>query len=61
MGVNRLKSSAESNIFLKKSKVGKMNNVQLLLGQLQTSDHRSRAISAPISAASPEKWIGMLS
>ena len=32
-----------------------MNNVQLLLEQLQTSDHRFRAISALISAASPEK------
>ena len=38
-----------------------MNNVQYLLQQLQTSDHRFRAISALISAASPEKWIGMLS
>ena len=38
-----------------------MNIVQLLLGQLQSSDHRFRAISALISAASPEKWIGMLS
>ena len=28
--------------------------------QFQTSDHRFRAISALISAASPEKWIGML-
>ena len=38
-----------------------MKNVQELLRQLQTSDHRFRAISALISAASPEKWIGMLS
>ena len=38
-----------------------MKNVQQLLRQLQTSDHRFRAISALISAASPEKWIGMLS
>ena len=41
--------------------MGKMKNVQQLLRQLQTSDHRFRAISALISAASPEKWIGMLS
>ena len=38
-----------------------MKNVQELLRQLQNSDHRFRAISALISAASPEKWIGMLS
>ena len=38
-----------------------MSNVQYLLRQLQTSDHSFRAISALISAASPEKWIGMLS
>ena len=38
-----------------------MNIVQSLLRQLQTSDHRFRAISALISAASPGKWIGMLS
>ena len=31
-----------------------MKNVQLLLRQLQTSDHRFHAISALISAASPE-------
>ena len=35
-----------------------MNNVQLLLRQLQTSDHRFRAISALISGASPEKIHG---
>ena len=38
-----------------------MNNVQQLLRQLHTSDHKFRAISALISAASPEKWIRMLS
>ena len=38
-----------------------MKNVQQLLRQLLTSDHRFRAISELISAASPEKWIGMLS
>ena len=38
-----------------------MKNVQQLLRQLQTGDHRFRPISALISAASPEKWIGMLS
>ena len=37
-----------------------MNIVQQLLRQLQTSDHRFRAITTLISAASPEKWIGML-
>ena len=41
--------------------MGKMNNIQLLLRQLHTSGHRFRAISELISAASPEKWIGMLS
>ena len=38
-----------------------MKNVQYLLRQLQRSDLRFRAISALISAASPEKWTGMLS
>ena len=38
-----------------------MKNVQYVLRQLQASDHRFRAISALISAASPDKWIGMLS
>ena len=38
-----------------------MKNVQQLSRQLQTSDHRFRAISALINAASPVKWIGMLS
>ena len=38
-----------------------MNIEQQLLRQLQTSDQRFRAISALISAASPEKWIAMLS
>ena len=33
-----------------------MKNVQYLLRQLQTSDHKFRAISALISAASPVKW-----
>ena len=37
-----------------------MKNVEYLSRQLQTSDHRFRAISALISAASPEKWIGTL-
>ena len=37
-----------------------MKNVQELFRQLQTSDHRFGAISALISAASPEKWIEML-
>ena len=49
----------KQHIFLKNQKWEKMKNVQLLLRQLQTSDHRFRAISALISATSPEKWIGM--
>ena len=56
-----MESTAESNIFKKNQKWEKMKNVQQLLIQLQTSDHSFRAISALISAASPEKWIGMLS
>ena len=56
-----MESSKESNIFLKNQKWEKMKNVQLLLRQLQTSDHRFRALSALISAASPVKWIGMQS
>ena len=51
----------KQHIFKKNLKWEKMKNVQQLLRQLQTSDHRFRAISALISAASPEKWIGMLS
>ena len=39
----------------KKLKSGKEKNVQLLLEQLQTSDHRFRVISALVNAASPEK------
>ena len=60
MGVNKLNSVQKAAYFLKKIKSGeKMKNVQQLLRQLQTSDHRFLAISALISAASPEKWIGM--
>ena len=61
MGVNRLNPVQKATYFLKKSKVEKMKNVQYLLRQLQTSDHRFRAISALISAAIPVIWIGMLS
>ena len=32
-----------------------------MLKQLETSDHGFRAISALISAAGPEKWIGIQS
>ena len=61
MGVNRL-NPVQKATYLKKLKVGKqMKKVQYLLRQLQTSDHRFHAISAHISAASPEKWIGMIS
>ena len=60
MGVNRF-NPVQKATYLEKSKVGKMKNVQELLRQLQTSDHRFRAISALISAASLVKWIGMLS
>ena len=61
MGVNRLNPVQKATYFLKNQKLKKMKNVQLLLRQLETSDYRFRAISALISAASPEKWIGMLS
>ena len=61
MGVNRLNPVQKATYFLKNQKWEKLKNVQQLLRQLQTSDHRFRAISALISAASPEKWIGMLS
>ena len=57
MEVNILNPVQKATYFLKKSKVGKINNVQYrLLRQLQTSDYRFRALSALISAASPEKW-----
>ena len=59
MGVNRLNPVQKATYFKKNQKWEKLKNV--LLRQLQTSDHRFRAISALISAASPEKWIGMLS
>ena len=61
MGVNRLNPVQKGTHFLKNQKWEKLKNVQQLLRQLQTSDHRFRARSALISAASPEKWIGMLS
>ena len=62
MGVHRLNPVQKKNIFLKKNqKWEKMKNVQQLSRQLQTNDHSFRAISALISAARPEKWIGMLS
>ena len=62
MGVNGLNPVQKAtNFFEKNQKWEKMKNVQQLLRQLQTSDHKFRAISALISAASPEEWIGMLS
>ena len=61
MGVNRLNPVQKARYFLKNQKCEKMKNVQYLLRQLQASDHRFRAISTLISAASPEKWIGILS
>ena len=62
MGVNRLNPVQKATyFFFKNQKWEKMKNAQELLRQLQTSDHRFHAISALISAASPEKWIGMLS
>ena len=60
MGVNRLNAVKKATYFKKNQKWEKMKNVQQLLRQLQTSDHRFRAISALVSAASFEKWIGML-
>ena len=44
-GVNRLNPVQKGTNLKKKSNVGKTNNVQYLLRQLQTSDHRFRAIS----------------
>ena len=61
MRVNRLNQVQKGTYFYKKSKAAKKKNVQLLLRQLQTSDHRFSAISALISAARPEKCMGMLS
>ena len=49
-------NSVQKAINLKRSQKWEIKcNVQLLLRQLQTSEHRFRAISALISAASPEK------
>ena len=59
MGVNRLNPVQKATYVKKKQKWEKMKNVQSLSKKLQTSDHRFRAISGLISAASPEKWIGM--
>ena len=54
MGVSRLNAVQKATYSLKKNKKwGRMKNVQQLLRQLQTSDHRLHAISALISAASP--------
>ena len=62
MGVNRLNPVQKATYSTKKNqKWEKTKNAQYLLRQLQTSDHRFRATSAPISAASPEKRTGMLS
>ena len=61
MGVNRLNLVQKATYFQKNQKSEKMKNVQCLLKQLQTSDHRFRAISKLISATSPVKWIGILS
>ena len=61
MGVNRLNPVQKATYFKKIKSGKKMKNVQELLRQLQTSDHRFHAMSALVSAASPEKWIGMLS
>ena len=67
MRVNRLNPVEKATYLKKNEKWEQMKNVQsekwigMLLRQLQTSDHRFRAMSALISAASPEKWIGMLS
>ena len=60
MGVDRL-NPVQKATYLKKTNSGKMKNVQELLRQLQTSDHRLRAITALISAAGSVKWIGTLS
>ena len=61
MEVNRLNPVQQATYFLKNQKWEKMKNVQYLARQLQTSDKRFHAISALISAPSPEKWIGMQS
>ena len=45
----------KATILKNKIKSGNELNVQQLLRHLQTSDHRSHAISSLISAASPEK------
>ena len=61
MGVNRLNPVQEATYFVKKSKVGKNEECTVTVKTATAIDHRFRAISALISAASPEKWIGMLS
>ena len=61
MGVNRLNPVQNATYLKKNQNCEKMKNVQYLLKQLQTSDDRFRGVSAIISAASPQKWIRMLS
>ena len=61
MGVNRLNPVQKATYFLEKSKVGKNGEFTVTVKTATASDHRFRAISALISAASPVKWIGMLS
>ena len=61
MGIKRLNPVQKATYFKKNQKWEKMKNAQQLLRQLQTNDHRFRATSALISAASPVKWIEMLS
>ena len=55
MWVNTLNPVQKATYFKKNQKWEKMKNVEYLLRELQTSDHRFHAISALISAAGPFK------
>ena len=57
MGVNRL-NPVQKATYLKKIKSGENEECTVTV---KTATDQFRAISALISAASPEKWIGMLS
>ena len=61
MRVNRLNPVQKATYFLKKSYVGTSQEYTVAVKIATDQCHRFRAISALISAASNQKWIGILS
>ena len=56
-----MESSAESNIFKKKSKIGKNEECTVTVKSATDQWSKVSCNTALIGAASTEKWIGMLS